>query len=74
MKFSISAPKQVQPILSFKNKPSIVNVNSFLHPHEKVVFVMGATGSGKSRLAIDLATRRASPLARGSGSRAHNMI
>ncbi|KAH0903807.1 hypothetical protein HID58_043310 [Brassica napus] len=64
MKFSISAPKQVQPILSFKNKPSIVNVNSFLHPHEKVVFVMGATGSGKSRLAIDLATRRASPLAR----------
>lgn len=57
MKFSISAPKQVQPILSFKNKPSIVNVNSFLHPHEKVVFVMGATGSGKSRLAIDLATR-----------------
>ncbi|CDY42044.1 BnaC04g01220D [Brassica napus] len=57
-----------------KNKPSIVNVNSFLHPREKVVFVMGATGSGKSRLAIDLATRRASPLARGSGSRAHNMI
>uniref|UniRef100_M4EHR1 adenylate dimethylallyltransferase (ADP/ATP-dependent) n=1 Tax=Brassica campestris TaxID=3711 RepID=M4EHR1_BRACM len=55
MKFSISAPKQVQPILSFKNKPSIVNVNSFLHPREKVVFVMGATGSGKSRLAIDLA-------------------
>ncbi|KAL0759576.1 hypothetical protein Bca101_075726 [Brassica carinata] len=35
----------------------MVNVNSFLRPQEKVVFVMGATGSGKSRLAIDLATR-----------------
>ncbi|CAN7049230.1 hypothetical protein BRARA_G00714 [Brassica rapa] len=57
MKFSISAMKQVQPILSFKNKLSMVNVNSFLRPQEKVVFVMGATGSGKSRLAIDLATR-----------------
>ncbi|KAG7578417.1 IPP transferase [Arabidopsis thaliana x Arabidopsis arenosa] len=57
MKFSISTLKQVQPILSFKNKLSKVNVNSFLHPKEKVVFVMGATGSGKSRLAIDLATR-----------------
>lgn len=57
MKFSISALKQVQPILSFKKKLSVVNVNSFLHPQEKVVFVMGATGSGKSRLAIDLATR-----------------
>ncbi|VVA98554.1 unnamed protein product [Arabis nemorensis] len=57
MKFSISALKQVQPILSFKNKLSKVNVNSFLRPQEKVVFVMGATGSGKSRLAIDLATR-----------------
>ncbi|KAG7583099.1 IPP transferase [Arabidopsis suecica] len=58
MKFSISSTlKQVQPILSFKNKLSKVNVNSFLHPKEKVVFVMGATGSGKSRLAIDLATR-----------------
>ncbi|EOA31009.1 hypothetical protein CARUB_v10014152mg [Capsella rubella] len=57
MKFSISALRQVQPILSFKNKLSMVNVNSFLNPKEKVVFVMGATGSGKSRLAIDLATR-----------------
>lgn len=57
MKFSISTLKQVQPILSFKNKLCKVNVNSFLHPKEKVVFVMGATGSGKSRLAIDLATR-----------------
>lgn len=57
MKFSTSSLKQVQPILSFKKKLSRVNVNSFLHPKEKVVFVMGATGSGKSRLAIDLAIR-----------------
>nr|AAM65536.1 cytokinin synthase [Arabidopsis thaliana] len=57
MKFSISSLKQVQPILCFKNKLSKVNVNSFLHPKEKVIFVMEATGSGKSRLAIDLATR-----------------
>ncbi|CAN8258347.1 unnamed protein product [Cochlearia groenlandica] len=58
MNLSISTLKQkVQPILSFKNKLSIVKVNSFLPPQEKVVFVMGATGSGKTRLAIDLATR-----------------
>ncbi|KAL1198503.1 Adenylate isopentenyltransferase 7 [Cardamine amara subsp. amara] len=58
MKFPTSPLKQVQPILSFKNKLFRVKVNSFLRrPKEKVVFVMGATGCGKSRLAIDLATR-----------------
>ncbi|XP_019059062.1 PREDICTED: adenylate isopentenyltransferase 7, mitochondrial-like [Tarenaya hassleriana] len=55
MKFSLSSLKQVQPILSFKRKLG-VDIQ-FLRPKDKVVFVMGATGTGKSRLAIDLATR-----------------
>ncbi|KAK8555196.1 hypothetical protein V6N13_037443 [Hibiscus sabdariffa] len=52
MKFSLSASKLVQPRLNLG-----LNLEAFFHRKAKVVFVMGATGTGKSRLAIDLATR-----------------
>ncbi|XWS22435.1 hypothetical protein CRYUN_Cryun29cG0034100 [Craigia yunnanensis] len=48
----MSASKQVQPRLNLG-----FNLDPFFRRKDKVVFVMGATGSGKSRLAIDLATR-----------------
>ncbi|XVF64970.1 hypothetical protein PTKIN_Ptkin09bG0209300 [Pterospermum kingtungense] len=52
MKLSMSACKQVQPRVNLG-----LNLEPFFHRKDKVVFVMGATGTGKSRLAIDLATR-----------------
>ncbi|XVE81532.1 hypothetical protein DITRI_Ditri15bG0072100 [Diplodiscus trichospermus] len=52
MKLSMSACKQVQPRLNLG-----LNLEPFFLRKDKVVFVMGATGTGKSRLAIDLATR-----------------
>ncbi|KAF8016960.1 hypothetical protein BT93_H2225 [Corymbia citriodora subsp. variegata] len=45
---------QVQPLMNFRGK---VNMESFCLRRDKVVFVVGATGTGKSRLAIDLAER-----------------
>ncbi|KAL3749202.1 hypothetical protein ACJRO7_010317 [Eucalyptus globulus] len=54
MKVAMSAVcKQVQPLLNF---PGPIDMNPFYRRKDKVVFVMGATGTGKSRLAIDLAT------------------
>ncbi|GAB4843469.1 Adenylate isopentenyltransferase 5, chloroplastic [Ancistrocladus abbreviatus] len=55
MNISFSLCKQVQAIVSF---PVGFNTGSLDFPHhkDKVVFVMGATGTGKSRLSIDLAT------------------
>ncbi|KAF4358727.1 hypothetical protein CsatB_026076 [Cannabis sativa] len=51
---------QVQPLVNFQggsiNQVGI-NVDTFFRRKDKVVFVVGATGTGKSRLAIDLATR-----------------
>ncbi|KAJ0092793.1 hypothetical protein Patl1_25460 [Pistacia atlantica] len=55
MKLSMSACKQaVQPLVNFQGA---LNMEPFFRRKDKVVFVMGATGTGKSRLAIDLATR-----------------
>ncbi|GMH18809.1 hypothetical protein Nepgr_020650 [Nepenthes gracilis] len=56
MNMSFSICKQAQPLVSF---PGGLNVGrlKFQHHKDKVVFVLGATGTGKSRLSIDLATR-----------------
>ncbi|GAB2247922.1 hypothetical protein Droror1_Dr00007804 [Drosera rotundifolia] len=54
MNISFSVCKQVQPIVSFPG----LDMGSYnlRHQKEKLVFVMGATGTGKSKLSIDLAT------------------
>lgn len=56
MKISFSACKQAQPLVNF---PGGINMDPFIprRRKDKVVIVMGATGTGKSRLSIDLATR-----------------
>ncbi|KAB2625333.1 adenylate isopentenyltransferase [Pyrus ussuriensis x Pyrus communis] len=57
MRILMSAFKQVvQPMVSFHG-PALTNINMdpFFRRKDKVVIVMGATGTGKSRLAIDLA-------------------
>ncbi|XP_021806510.1 adenylate isopentenyltransferase 5, chloroplastic-like [Prunus avium] len=58
MRNFMSACKQVQPMVSFQGPPGLpsINMDPFFRRKDKVVFVMGATGTGKSRLAIDLAT------------------
>ncbi|KAK6164711.1 hypothetical protein DH2020_001575 [Rehmannia glutinosa] len=57
---SHSISKQVRPLLHIPNS----NTNLLRHgpQKEKVVVVMGATGAGKSRLSIDLATRFAAEI------------
>ncbi|KAF9604677.1 hypothetical protein IFM89_009113 [Coptis chinensis] len=57
MSISMAVCKQVHPLVSFP--PSPITTESFngWRRKEKVVVVMGATGTGKSRLSIDLATR-----------------
>ncbi|KAH6818857.1 isopentenyltransferase 3 [Perilla frutescens var. frutescens] len=55
MKLSFSASKQIQPLLHIPSTSSQLRRHG--PPKEKVVVVMGATGAGKSRLSIDLATR-----------------
>ncbi|XP_058208533.1 adenylate isopentenyltransferase 5, chloroplastic [Rhododendron vialii] len=56
MRISFSACKQAQPLVGF---PGGLHMDSYIpwRRKEKVVVVMGATGTGKSRLSIDLATR-----------------
>ncbi|GAA0185067.1 RNA processing factor [Lithospermum erythrorhizon] len=59
MRISFSAAcKQPQPLVNF---PGGINMEPLFPPlrlqKEKVVVVMGATGTGKSKLSIDLATR-----------------
>ncbi|XP_022728108.1 adenylate isopentenyltransferase 3, chloroplastic-like [Durio zibethinus] len=57
MKVALSMCKQTVSLL---NVPSGVLKSNFFSPRqqkEKVVILMGATGTGKSRLSIDLATR-----------------
>ena len=50
--------KQAQPLLKIPASYLKMEVfNPWQPPKEKVVFIMGATGTGKSRLSIDLATR-----------------
>ncbi|KAF5465622.1 hypothetical protein F2P56_015607 [Juglans regia] len=55
MRTSLSVCKQVQPLVNFPGVP-VLDMELFRRKN-KVVIVMGATGTGKSRLAIDLATR-----------------
>lgn len=50
MNILLSIPKQIRPLLH-------AVTNQQLRQKEKVVVVVGATGTGKSRLSIDLATR-----------------
>lgn len=46
------------PLVNFQGtNNNTLNLEPFFRRKDKVVFVMGATGTGKSRLAIDLATR-----------------
>ncbi|XAR54631.1 Adenylate dimethylallyltransferase [Bertholletia excelsa] len=56
MGITVSACRQVQPLVGF---PGGLSTDLFLprHRKEKVVVVIGATGTGKSKLSIDLATR-----------------
>ncbi|XP_059650059.1 adenylate isopentenyltransferase 5, chloroplastic [Cornus florida] len=58
MRLSFSAAcKQPQPLVNFPG--GLINMEPFLprRRKDKVVVVMGATGTGKSRLSIDLATQ-----------------
>ncbi|KAK8635312.1 hypothetical protein V6N13_023185 [Hibiscus sabdariffa] len=55
MKLSLSSRKLVHPRVNLGL--NLERVETFFRRKDKVVFVMGATGTGKSRLAINLATR-----------------
>ncbi|KAK4482903.1 hypothetical protein RD792_010076 [Penstemon davidsonii] len=60
MRISFSAScKQAQPLVNFPS--GLINMDKFIIPRQrrkdKVVVVIGSTGTGKSRLSIDLATR-----------------
>ncbi|KAG8370164.1 hypothetical protein BUALT_Bualt14G0088800 [Buddleja alternifolia] len=60
MRISFSACKHtVQPLVTFPG--GLINMDQLIIPRQrrkdKVVVVMGATGTGKSRLSIDLATQ-----------------
>lgn len=56
MRISSSACKQAQPLVNF---PGRLHMDPFFpwRRKEKVVLVMGATGTGKSKLSLDLANR-----------------
>ncbi|KAH7522391.1 adenylate isopentenyltransferase 5, chloroplastic [Ziziphus jujuba] len=55
----MSSCKPVRPLVSFEpgGLHRGINMEHFFRRKDKVVFVIGATGTGKSRLAIDLASR-----------------
>ncbi|GKV19529.1 hypothetical protein SLEP1_g29773 [Rubroshorea leprosula] len=53
----LSTWKQVQTLVNFQGGGGGLTMKHFFCRKDKVIFVMGATGTGKSRLAIDLATR-----------------
>ncbi|XP_074292178.1 adenylate isopentenyltransferase 5, chloroplastic-like [Silene latifolia] len=55
MNLSLPVCKQPQPLISFTGGINTGSINFKSHK-EKVVIVMGATGTGKSKLSIDLAT------------------
>lgn len=56
---TMCACKHVQPLVSFPpgGLQGGLNMEPFFRRKEKVLIVMGATGTGKTKLAIDLATR-----------------
>ncbi|KAK1380137.1 Adenylate isopentenyltransferase [Heracleum sosnowskyi] len=56
MRKSLSACKEAHPLLSFLG--GVLNMDPFMpwRKKDKVVILMGATGTGKSRLSIDLAS------------------
>ncbi|KMS98753.1 hypothetical protein BVRB_3g069300 [Beta vulgaris subsp. vulgaris] len=56
MNLSYPLCKQVQPLISFPGGLNTNSLNFHSSYKDKVVVVMGATGTGKSRLSIDLAT------------------
>lgn len=56
MRISFSAFNQTQPLVNFPG--GLINMDNLRQLRkDKVVVLMGATGTGKSRLSIDLATR-----------------
>ncbi|XP_043696739.1 adenylate isopentenyltransferase 5, chloroplastic-like [Telopea speciosissima] len=59
--FAAACKQAHHALLNFQSGPGIINMEPFnpirRKEKEKVVFVMGATGTGKSRLSIDLANR-----------------
>ncbi|KAG2721683.1 hypothetical protein I3760_02G092800 [Carya illinoinensis] len=58
IRISLSATcKQVQPLGNFPGVPVNLNMEPLFRRKDKVVIVVGATGTGKSRLAIDLAKK-----------------
>ncbi|KAL1806590.1 hypothetical protein DCAR_0832407 [Daucus carota subsp. sativus] len=56
MRISFSACKQAQPLVNFRG--DVLNMDAFMPwlKKDKVIILMGATGTGKSKLSIDLAT------------------
>ncbi|XP_068661057.1 adenylate isopentenyltransferase 3, chloroplastic-like [Aristolochia californica] len=68
MRLSLVGLKQAQPLFKFRvNMDSLGQLGFLGRSHrrrekEKVVFVIGATGTGKSKLSIDLATRFAAEI------------
>ncbi|KAI3979857.1 hypothetical protein MKX01_042511 [Papaver californicum] len=57
MRISLSVCKEVNPMVNFQASPVMTDSFNRWQRKEKVVVVMGATGTGKSRLSVDLATR-----------------
>ncbi|KAF5204554.1 tRNA dimethylallyltransferase [Thalictrum thalictroides] len=57
MSISLAVCKQAHPMVSFPPSPIMTEPFNGWRRKDKVVVVMGATGTGKSRLSIDLATR-----------------
>ncbi|XP_074368310.1 adenylate isopentenyltransferase 3, chloroplastic-like [Apium graveolens] len=58
MRMSMLTCKQITPSLNIPDSRHVLPfLRSFRQPKEKVLVVMGATGTGKSKLSIDLATR-----------------
>ncbi|KAK9287622.1 hypothetical protein L1049_016058 [Liquidambar formosana] len=57
MRISFSACKQAEPLVNYQGGFNLMGPLLSWRRKDKVVIVMGATGTGKSRLAIDLATR-----------------
>ena len=61
MNLSLPICKQAQPLISFAGGVNAGSVNFNSHK-DKVVIVIGATGTGKSRLSIDLASHFAAEI------------
>ncbi|KAI9119215.1 hypothetical protein K1719_009890 [Acacia pycnantha] len=57
MTISMVISRLTQPLINISSVSPKINVTTLPRQKENVVLVMGATGAGKSRLSIDLATR-----------------